>query len=249
MIQVGFKTSTGLLRDNNEDAFFVVPSDNVYIIADGVGGNNAGELASRTAVTGVAQCVKDAPVRECRTDEEICDYFSRCLSRTNEEIFALADRYEENRGMATTIVISYIRGRTAYFVNVGDSRAYVYRKGFLSQVTEDHTYVNTLIRKGELSEEDAKSHTHRNVITRALGAEEQVEPDFFKTELKENDIILLCTDGLYSDVKREEIEEILGSGESMSDVSRALIDKANECGGNDNITVIVLKITGGDNEQ
>ena len=129
MIQAGFKTSTGLLRDNNEDAFFVVPSDNVYIIADGVGGNNAGELASRTAVTGVAQCVKDAPVAECETDEEICDYFSRCLSRTTEEIFALADRYEENRGMATTIVISYIRGRTAYFVNVGDRRAYVYRKG------------------------------------------------------------------------------------------------------------------------
>ena len=249
MIQVGFKTNTGMLRENNEDACFVIPSDDVYIIADGVGGNNAGELASRTAVTSVARCVKDNPIGECVTDEEICDYFSRSLALTNDEIFSLANRYEENRGMATTIVIAYIRGRTAYFVNVGDSRAYVYRKGFLSQVTEDHTYVNTLIRKGELSEEDAESHAHRNVITRALGAEEQVEPDFFKTELKENDIILLCTDGLYSDVRREEIEEILGSGANMSEMSRALIDKANQCGGNDNITVVVLKITGGDNEQ
>ena len=249
MIQVGFKTSTGMLRENNEDACFVIPSDDVYIIADGVGGNNAGELASRTAVTSVAQCVKDNPIDECRTDEDICDYFARSLEITNDEIFSLAGRYEENRGMATTIVIAYIRGRTAYFVNVGDSRAYVYRKGFLSQVTEDHTYVNTLIRKGEISEEAAESHTHRNVITRALGAEEQVEPDFFKTELKENDIILLCTDGLYADVKREEIEEILGSGANMSETSRALIDKANQCGGNDNITVVVLKITGGDNEQ
>ena len=151
MIQVGFKTSTGMLRDNNEDACFVIPSDDVYIIADGVGGNNAGELASRTAVTGVAQCVRDNPLSECETDEEICDYFSRCLSITNDEIYALSGMYEENRGMATTIVIAYIREMTGYFVNVGDSRAYVYRKGCLSQVTEDHTYVNTLIRKGELT--------------------------------------------------------------------------------------------------
>lgn len=242
MAQIGFKSNAGVIRDNNEDACFVIPSHNVYVVADGVGGNNAGEIASRTAVRGVAEYVTTVPLEECGSSEEIREYFIRCLSLVNEEIYQMGQKHKENKGMATTVVIAYIREDTAYVVNVGDSRAYLFRDGSLSQITVDHTYVNELLKNGVITEEEAEHHAQKNVITRAAGAEPFIKADFFQTKLEKDDILMLCSDGLYGEVDEQKLTEILDKKNTMSGTCGRLVDEALRCGGRDNITVICLKI-------
>ncbi|MCQ4635298.1 Stp1/IreP family PP2C-type Ser/Thr phosphatase [Anaerovorax odorimutans] len=242
MAQIGFKSNTGVIRDNNEDACFVIPSHNVYVVADGVGGNNAGEIASRTCVRGVAEYVAANPIEKCMEDQEIYEYFNRCLRLVNDEIYQMGRKHKENKGMATTAVIAYIRDDTAYVVNVGDSRAYLYRGGRLSQITEDHTYVNELLRNGVITTEEAENHNQKNVITRAVGAELTVKADFFQTQLEKGDIVMLCSDGLYGEVEEQKLVEILDKKNTMSGTCTRLVEEAIRCGGRDNITVVCLKI-------
>lgn len=242
MAQIGFKSNTGVIRDNNEDACFVIPSHNVYVVADGVGGNNAGEIASRTCVRGVAEYVAAEAVEDCVDDQAIYEYFSRCLALVNDQIYQMGQKHKENKGMATTVVIAYIRDNTAYVVNVGDSRAYLFRGGQISQITEDHTYVNELLRSGVITTEEAETHSHKNVITRAVGAEPEVKADFFQTALEKNDILMLCSDGLYGEVEEQKLVEILDKKNTMSGTCSRLVDEAIRCGGRDNITVVCLKI-------
>lgn len=242
MAQIGFKSNAGVIRDNNEDACFVIPSHDVYVVADGVGGNNAGEIASRTAVRGIAEYVAAMPIRPCPDDEEVREYFSQCLAQVNDEIYQMGKKHKENQGMATTVVIACIREQKAYVVNVGDSRAYLFRSGTLSQITVDHTYVNELLRTGVITTEEAENHSQKNVITRALGAEPVVRADFFQTDLEENDILMLCSDGLYGEVDEGKLIEILDKQNTMSGTCSRLVDEAIRCGGRDNITVICLKI-------
>lgn len=242
MSEIGFKSSTGVLRSNNEDACFVIPSHNVYIVADGVGGNNAGEIASRTAVRGIAEYVAAKPLDRCTSEEEIFNYFNRCLNSVNHEIYTMGHKFTENRGMATTAVVAYITSSTAYLFNIGDSRAYLFRKGSLTQITEDHTYVNELLKQGAITTEEAANHSQRNVITRALGADLAVEVDCFCSETEREDILMLCTDGLYGEVCLQKMENILEASKTMPEASTQLVEEAIQHGGRDNITVICLKI-------
>lgn len=242
MAQIGFKSNAGVIRDNNEDACFVIPSHDVYIVADGVGGNNAGEIASRTAVRGIAEYVASVPVAECPDDDAVCDYFCQCLKQVNAEIYQTGKEHKEYESMATTVVIACIKDDKAYIINVGDSRAYLFRKGILSQLTEDHTYVNELLRNGVITTEEAKNHSKKNVITRALGAEAAVTADFFQTELETDDILMLCSDGLYGEVDEQKLVEILEEQNTMSVTCSRLVEEAIRCGGRDNITVICLKV-------
>ena len=152
-MQVGFKSDKGLMRNNNEDACFVLLPDKVYVVADGVGGGNAGEIASRTAVSEIANYIVSHPIAEKENKYAIVNYLQGCLDAANRKIYELSHTYEENSGMATTVVIVYAAGGKAYITNVGDSRAYLYRDGRLAQLTEDHTYVNTLVKAGILSPE------------------------------------------------------------------------------------------------
>ncbi len=242
-MQVGFKSDKGLRRTNNEDACFVMLPDKVYVVADGVGGSNAGEIASRTAVTEIANYITQHPIGEATNKYAIVNYFQKCLDGANRKIFSLSHTYAENSGMATTAVIVYAMDEKAYITNVGDSRAYIYRRGKLLQLTEDHTYVNTLVKAGILSKEQAEVDERKNVITKALGAEPTVEPDFFQVEVQKDDIFIICTDGLYDEVEKGEMIEVLNEQQSMSDVCAELINRANKNGGRDNITVICLKVT------
>ncbi len=242
-MQVGFKSDKGLRRTNNEDACFVMLPDKVYVVADGVGGSNAGEIASRTAVTEIANYITQHPIGEATNKYAIVNYFQKCLDGANRKIFSLSHTYAENSGMATTAVIVYAMDEKAYITNVGDSRAYIYRRGKLLQLTEDHTYVNTLVKAGILSREQAEVDERKNVITKALGAEPTVEPDFFQVEVQKDDIFIICTDGLYDEVEKGEMIEVLNEQQSMSDVCAELINRANKNGGRDNITVICLKVT------
>ena len=242
MVQIGFKCNRGVVRSNNEDACFVIPSHDVYVVADGVGGNNSGEVASRTAVGEIAQFVNDNRLEHCKKPEDIFSFFADAIDVANRRIFRMGTENESNRGMATTMVAAYIKDNTAYIANIGDSRAYLFRNGLLKQITKDHTYVNELIDKGVITEEEAQNHKQKNVITKALGADVFAEPDYYMAELEKNDILMLCSDGLYGEIKDPEIVEILNSGKSMNDVCTELVDEAIRAGGRDNITVICLKI-------
>ena len=245
MIEVGFKSDKGLKRDINEDAFFTIPEENLFMIADGVGGNNSGEVASRTTISKLVEYIRKNKLGKKLGEQKIKDYFEKCLEKINKDIYTLSKIQPENEGMATTITIAYIVDGDLYVVNVGDSRAYLYRDGILTQITEDHTYVNALLQKGIITKEEALAHEKKNIITKAIGGEEFTKPDFFRTSALKDDIVVLCTDGLHGEISDEVISKIIENGESMQDICISLANKANQCGGRDNITVICLKIREG----
>ncbi len=245
-MEVGFKTDKGIRRSNNEDAFFVMKKDRVFIVADGVGGNRSGEIASRTTVNAVASFVEDHPVEDLKTEDEIREYFLECISDANSRVRDVARWHAKNRGMATTVVAAFVpynRDNSIYIVNVGDSRAYILRDDNLEQITEDHTYVNTLVKAGIITRAEAMERDDKNMITRAIGADDLVEADFFTVRIKKGDIILICTDGLYSEVTEPELIAHLKKDESMSDICAELVETANLNGGSDNITAICIRIT------
>ena len=242
MVQIGFKSNRGVVRKNNEDACFVIPGSDVYVVADGVGGNSSGEVASRTAVEKIAGFVNDNDIRSNTSTDEIFEFMAEAISEANEAIYDLGRDQSRYRGMATTVVLAYLYRGEGYIANIGDSRAYVYRQDGLKRITKDHTYVNELIDKGVITEDEAESHRQKNVITKALGAEPRVEPDFYKLDLHTGDILLLCTDGLYGEVGEEKMAEVLKAGANMNDTCAELVDLAIQSGGRDNITVICVRL-------
>ena len=228
-MHVGFKTDKGILRSSNEDACFVLLHDKVYILADGVGGGNSGEIASRTAVSEIANYVVKHPLSHLLDKYEIVGYMRDAFEAANTKIYDMARAHEENFGMATTAIIVYVNKGKAYIGNIGDSRVYLYRNGDYLQLTEDHTYVNTLVKAGILSREEADQDERKNVIIKALGAEPTVEPDFFQVEVKKGDILLACSDGLYDEVSDEEIVEIIKEKDNMNELA-AELDRLIEAG-------------------
>ena len=242
MTQVGFKTDKGKKRDRNEDSLFVMPQEDIYIVADGVGGQNSGEIASMMAVKNIAEFIKERPLHGIEDEELLKAYFLECMRNVNRSIYQTARQSTENTGMATTVVMLHLTNGSAYFVNIGDSRAYICRDGQIMQVTEDHTYVNELVKDGSITKEQAEIHPQKNMITRALGGEERILPDFYRLETLKNDVIILCSDGLYGELSVEEIGGMAAAASSMSTLSKNLVHRANQNGGNDNITVICLKI-------
>lgn len=246
-MEVSFKTDKGVMRANNEDSFFIIPGDNVYMVADGVGGNNSGEMASRMTVTGVAEYISNNSLEGVNTFRTTKTYFTDCIKRVNYKLVQKANSDEAMRGMATTIVLSYFAKNKLYVMNIGDSRAYIFRNGKLRQITEDHTYVNSLKKAGLITGDGA--NTAKNYITRAVGADVNVEPDFFQMTVKPGDIIMLCTDGLYGETGDKAIADELSSGKSMGEMCSDLVNMANAGGGTDNITVVCLRVTEGDIDE
>ncbi|MEG0156870.1 MAG: SpoIIE family protein phosphatase, partial [Anaerovoracaceae bacterium] len=177
------------------------------------------------------------------------EYFKKAIQRANGDILELSKEKKENRGMATTFLMCYLVEDKAYFINVGDSRAYLFRENELFQLTEDHTYVNSLVKLGVITQEEAKDHKKGHVITRALGAEKFINADFYQTNLVEGDVLLLCTDGLYGEVPEEELCKMIIKEKNMSKLAKLLVNEANELGGRDNITVVCLKVAGGNKDE
>ena len=243
MLQIGYRTHKGVVRTHNEDACFILPEKDIYIVADGVGGRSAGEVASRTCVYEITQYVNRNSLPEYATAIMVRDYLKDCIDKVNDIIYSRELESEEGQGMATTLVLCCVRGNYAYIGHVGDSRAYILRNGKLIQITEDHTYVNALLQAGVISSEEARTHEKRHMITRAVGAEKDIKPDFKQVEIREGDIILLCTDGLTGEVDDERIAQILSEdGITMAQASDRLIKEANDVGGNDNVTAICLRV-------
>ena len=247
-MKVGFKTDTGKIRTNNEDALLILPKYGVFTVADGVGGQNFGEMASRNAVLGIQEFVENNSLDNSKEEDQqhkanwLMNYFISCYTKINTRIVDLADESPDRHGMATTAVTAYVDDKELFVINIGDSRAYVLRDGLLNQITEDHTYVNSLVNDGSLTENEAREHPQKNIITKALGAETGIAPDFYRTELMEEDVVLLCSDGLHGEVSDSEMAQIISTGEDMNDTCRQLVEVANKYGGKDNITVICIKI-------
>ncbi len=242
MISVGFKTDKGISRGNNEDSVFVLPPRNIYLVADGVGGQNSGQIASRTAVSYIAQYVQDHSADEVQDDRQLKKYFSTVFSGANDLVFKRSCSEPGNFGMATTVVLCYLRGSTAYIVNVGDSRAYLIRNSHISQITRDHTRIQDLLDMGAITPDQAETHPDRHKITKAIGGEAVVRPDFFRFETQPGDTIILCTDGLYGMVDDCGIAKAACRSNTMHGLASELVDMANAGGGEDNVSVVCIRI-------
>ena len=240
---VGAISDRGKMRETNEDAYSVMQKEKVYVIADGVGGGNTGEIASRVAVEQIEKYIRQNPVWNAQEKYQVIRYLQSCVESANTEIVNIALNHKENSGMATTLVVVHTIGNRAFICNAGDSRVYLRRGRLLEQLTEDHTYVNSLLKAGLITQEQADIDSRRNVITKALGADESIQPDYYQLKLEIGDILILCTDGLYNELSMDEMIKSIEDGKTMQDVCSKLVEKANNNGGNDNITVICLKVT------
>lgn len=233
-------TDVGQKRKMNQDYVFVSDSPvgnlpNLFVVADGMGGHNAGDYASSHAVQTL--------VDEIRDDKDFnpIKIIRHAIETANTEILNQAQNDVSLRGMGTTMVVATIVGHYAYVANVGDSRLYIIQDQ-IHQVTKDHSLVQEMVRMGELKAEEAKNHPDKNIITRALGAERTVDIDFFDLKLEPNSTILMCSDGLSNMVEDAKIEEIVFDSEiSLERKGRKLLREANQNGGKDNIAVILVE--------
>lgn len=230
----------GLVRNSNQDAFLLCVEDNYSwaVVCDGMGGANSGDVASRLAVDHFSAALK-AGLRPNMSEHSIKNLLTSAVASANIRVFDKSKESSEFQGMGTTIVAILIIGSTAYFIHAGDSRAYVLSNGNFEQITRDHSIVQSMIENGKLTVEEARFHPRKNVITRALGVDEVIEPEFNVYDLNDGDTVLLCTDGLTNFVDSEAIVEILKSSEVNK--AEALVNEANKNGGGDNITAVVLE--------
>jgi protein phosphatase len=233
-----WKTDTGRQRRDNEDnAFARAP---VFVVADGMGGAQAGEVASRLAIEAFERELPESGTPEERLAE--------CVRAANRTIYEMSRSEHERAGMGTTLTAAYLDDGDLAIAHVGDSRAYLFRDQALTRLTQDHSLVEELVRKGKLTEEQAAEHPQRSIITRALGPEPDVEVDTWTYPVRAGDVLLLCSDGLTSMISEEQIMQILASAPSLERAAQRLIAAANDAGGRDNITVILFRLeeVGGD---
>ena len=232
-------TDVGQKRKMNQDYVFVSEGPvgnlpNLFTVADGMGGHNAGDYASSHAVRILVDEIRED------ADYNPVKVIRHAIETANTEIRNRAQEDENLRGMGTTMVVATIVDQYAYVANVGDSRLYVIQDG-IRQVTRDHSLVQEMVRMGEISEAEARNHPDKNIITRAIGVKEDVEPDIYEYRLKKGDMILMCTDGLSNMVEDEDMFNIVKGSRDVVEAVQMLIEKANSNGGRDNIGVIVAE--------
>ena len=231
-------TDTGRRRRQNEDAFVCEPP--LFAVADGMGGAQAGELASRLAAAAIEESASAISGEEG---------IARVVRTANARIFEHSVRDPAAAGMGTTATVALVdeRAATATLAHVGDSRAYRYRDGLLEQLTTDHSLVGELVRSGRLTEDEAAVHPHRSVITRALGTDAEVDVDTHTVDLRSGDLMLICSDGLSAMVRDEEILRLLhATSGDPHDAAQALVAAANAAGGEDNVTVVLFELVEGE---
>ncbi len=243
-------TDVGRKRPHNEDYFLVDEDNKIYIVCDGMGGANAGEVASRMAVEIIGGRVRERieEIRELSSQntfdskQKIKNIISEAVSEASLRIFEIASKEESKKGMGTTLVMLIICGENAFISSVGDSRAYLIRDNQVYQVTEDHTLVNEQLKRGLITPEEAKNVTYGNVITRAVGVMESVMVDTTHIELMAGDIFLLCSDGLHGYTEDKDILSFASLG-TLQEMAASAIEFANQRGGKDNITTIYVRVS------
>ena len=240
----------GLKRKLNEDSYITDPGRGFFAIADGMGGHTAGEIASKIAVDAVHELIKTSSPGDIKADphydphvSEDANILRRAILEGNRRILSSALKNGELRGMGTTIVAVKIGGDSLAVGFVGDSRAYLVRNGKIDQITMDHSWVNEQIKIGLMKKSEADGHPLRNVITRALGINDEVKVDVTDHDLFPDDILLLCSDGLNTQLSDSEmLEPIIAHKNDLHSACRELIKKSNSNGGEDNITVILIRV-------
>lgn len=234
------KTDKGIVRSSNQDAYAVgeFPDEVAWaIVCDGMGGHAGGNIASALAVKVISDKI-NASYRENMRDSSIRNMLDSALTAANMEVYDMAEADRELRGMGTTVVCAIVKNGYAFIAHAGDSRAYIY-DGELKQITTDHSYVQTLVDIGKITKEEAEHHPNKNKITRAIGAEKVIDIDFDEVELKDDDVLILCTDGLSNYVSSDEMISEVQDGKYYAFADR-LVKKANHNGGGDNVTVVAI---------
>ena len=231
-VETTCRTDTGRQRRDNEDSAFARAP--VFVVADGMGGAQAGEVASRIAIEAFEQGLPDSGSPEERLAVRVRE--------ANHQIYERSRAERGRAGMGTTLTAAYVDDTHVAIAHVGDSRAYLFRDGSLQRLTQDHSLVDELVRRGKLTEEQAAEHPQRSIITRALGPEPDVEVDSWTYPVRAGDVILLCSDGLTSMISEERVKEILAEHDNLDAAAEALIREANEAGGRDNITVVLFRL-------
>lgn len=245
-----FKTDCGRKRTRNEDSgsvFHQKSGQFLAVVADGMGGHLAGDVASKMALDFFKD--KSQTLENKLSKEESVEWLKETIVGVNAYIYEHATNHEQCKGMGTTVVAAYCDNHFVSVAHVGDSRCYLLNNDGLSQITTDHTLVNELVKTGLLSKEDAENHPKKNVILRALGTEENIEVDTTSFDWQTDQILLLCSDGLTDKVNDQEIEAILKSLSSMENKAEQLIAKANHAGGEDNITLTIVGQTNGESND
>lgn len=240
MVRIFAKTDRGKVREINQDAFAAnILSDGsaFAVVCDGMGGASAGDIASKTAVEVISQYVLSA-YTPTMTSDDVIKLLNNAITSANIEVFTLSQKNEKLNGMGTTAVVALVRQTQAIICNVGDSRAYLAGND-LKQITRDHSVVQSLVESGKLSPEEARRHPEKNVITRALGVENNILTDSYCVEINENNKILLCTDGLSNYVDSDNILGIFKNN-ALDKLTDLLVKEANLGGGRDNITAAVI---------
>ena len=239
MLKAWGMKDVGRCRDMNQDYIFVSEEPignlpNLFLVADGMGGHRAGDLASEYTVSKVREAAEKS-MRKIPLQ-----ILKGAFEYANQKLLEKAGESPAYTGMGTTLVAAVIDGDTAYVVNVGDSRLYKIGEG-IEQITQDHSLVEEMVRMGEISEEEARNHPEKNIITRAIGVSETVEPDYFDTKLLKGEFLLLCSDGLSNMVEDSQIKDILDRRRDLQSGAEELIRAANENGGKDNIAVVLIE--------
>ncbi len=237
ILRAAARSDVGLKRRANEDCYALAADLGLYLVADGMGGHTAGQVASELASEGA--------VRALRTLEDaaasLAEKLRYAVAAANREIFSTSQEKPELTGMGTTLVALLVGGERIALAHVGDSRAYLVRGGKIRQLTDDHSLVAELVRRREITEHAARGHPHRHVLTRALGVRRTVEPDLAELTPAVGDTFVLCSDGLTGHVADPEIAEVVAREEDLDAACERLISLANSRGGEDNITVLLTR--------
>ncbi len=233
-------TDIGKRRAVNQDNIFISTEPvgnlpNLFVVADGMGGHRAGDYASRFATDAVVESIKS------NTDTHVISIITKAVNDANTFVYKKSMENEDFRGMGTTLVIATVADGELITANVGDSRLYLIGGGEIAQITEDHSLVAEMVRMGQIDRQEAKTRPDKNIITRAIGIADHTHADFFKNRIDNNDYVLLCSDGLSNMLEDSEILMMVKANEELEKKASGLIDLANNKGGKDNISVIIIE--------
>jgi serine/threonine protein phosphatase PrpC len=233
-------TDIGLNRTNNEDAFWINPSNSVYVVVDGMGGHNAGEIASRMATELLKLALDDESLQRTNNEtEKIERLFFNALNNTSTKIFDYGKENQEWTGMGCTVALAWLKENILYSSHVGDARIYVCKQQEIHQIGNDHSHVAEVVKLGRMTKEEARLNPLKNQITQALGMTGHVDPEFHMTDITSGDRVILCSDGLWDMLSDQEIHEIAFSDNDAKSLCEEFVKRANLAGGHDNITVLV----------
>ncbi|MCX7748115.1 MAG: Stp1/IreP family PP2C-type Ser/Thr phosphatase [Clostridia bacterium] len=243
-MRFGVKSDKGMVRETNEDSCNIIAGYTgipvCFMVADGMGGHNSGEIASKTAVDFISKYILQNSGKLIK-EEDLPKVLIEMMGEANKEVYSKSKEDDAFSGMGTTLIVGVVLNKKFFVGHVGDSRVYLIRDGKIERLTTDHSFIEELVQNGTITREEAEKHPKRNIITRALGCFESIQIDTHVFNIKNEDIYLLCTDGLTNQLTEAEIKEVIEGTNDPEMVCNELVKRANERGGEDNISVIVFK--------